>query len=69
MRDFILRIFKFLYLEFQRQGYKFITFSDYCLNNRPEKLVIIRHDVDRKAGYALKIAKLENSLGTQSFRW
>lgn len=66
MRDFTLQIFKFLYLEFRKQRYKFITFSDYCLNNRPEKLVIIRHDVDKKEISALKIAKLENSFGVKS---
>ena len=62
MRDFTLQIFELLCTRMQKKDYKFITFSDYCSINIPEKFVILRHDVDRKASNALEIAKLENKL-------
>ena len=49
--------------EIQSNGYVFITFQDYCRNKRPDKFVIMRHDVDRDAFSALSIAKFEHSLG------
>jgi hypothetical protein len=66
LRDFTLKIFKLLCTEFKKQGYDFITFCDYCSNNRPEKFVILRHDVDKLPENALKIALLENELGIKA---
>jgi hypothetical protein len=62
MRDFILQTFKFLCTEFQKRGYRFITFADYCGDNIPEKFVIVRHDVDRNPENALKMAIFESRL-------
>jgi len=66
MKDFTFKTFQFLFSAFQKQGYKFITFKDYCLSNIPTKFIIMRHDVDRKADFALTMAKLENLLGIKS---
>ncbi len=44
-----------------------LTFRDYVTRqDLPEKYVILRHDVDRKPGNALRMAKLEHELGIQS---
>jgi len=66
MRDFTFQAFKSLCAAFQRQAYRFITFADYCLNNRPERFVIMRHDVDKMPEQALRIAYHENELGIKA---
>jgi hypothetical protein len=66
MRDFTFKILQSLFSVFQKQGYKFITFKDYCLHKIPTKFIIMRHDVDRKAEFALSMAKLESLLGIES---
>lgn len=63
MRDFTLVIYRQLLTAFKEAGYSFITFSDYCSNIRPEKFIILRHDVDLKAENSLATAQLESSLG------
>ena len=63
MRDFTLQIFKSLCLEFQRRGYVFITFAEYCSKKTDRKFVILRHDVDRNPNSASEIALLEQSIG------
>lgn len=62
MKDFTLQIFERLCKEFLNRGYAFITFSDYCLKDRPPKFVIMRHDVDKTPENALKIACHEKNL-------
>jgi len=66
MRDFTLQYFKFLCIEFQKNGYEFLTFNGYCLVNLSKKFLIMRHDVDKKDICALKMAALRNSLGIKS---
>jgi hypothetical protein len=63
MRDFTFLIYESLCVEFMNQGYKPITFAGYCEMKRPEKYLILRHDVDRDPGSALRMAILENRLG------
>ncbi len=43
----------------------FQTFEEY-IQNPKEKVVILRHDVDRKPGNALKTARLEDELGIKA---
>lgn len=45
------------------QGYVFYTFEQYCEADKqslPERMVILRHDIDLRAPYALEIAKIEH---------
>ena len=64
MRDFTLIIYKNLLAELIKTKYKFITFVEF-MEKRPEekKLIILRHDVDKKPLRALRIAKIENEMG------
>jgi len=66
MKDFLLSTFISLCNLFKEREYKFIPFLDYCQGNAPKKFIIMRHDVDRGAGFALIMAKLENSLSIKS---
>lgn len=48
------------------ENYAFITYSDYCSGIRPDRFVIIRHDVDLKPLNSLRVAELENEVGTKA---
>lgn len=63
--DFTLSGYKKLISTLQSQGFLFQNFEEY-IQNPKEKVVILRHDVDRKPGNALRMAKLEANLGVKS---
>jgi hypothetical protein len=64
--DFTLKIYKQLLSALQDTGYEFITFEAYCEGKRPEKFVIMRHDVDLRAGHSLATAQAEAALGLKA---
>ena len=68
MRDFTLQAYKDLLIALQHSAYQFLTFEQYCIakqtnSSLPEKVVILRHDVDLKAANSLATAQLEAELG------
>src|SRR4030042_1367758 len=67
MRDFTLAAYG-EYLRAVKSSYEnILTFSEYfSAEPKPESFCIIRHDVDRKPGNALRMAKLENDMGIKS---
>jgi len=66
-RDFTIQAYDLLLRELQKQSYKTSTYSDFIENYQPgNKTVILRHDVDRKSGNALKMAKLESDTGVKA---
>jgi hypothetical protein len=67
VRDFTLEMYRRLSLAILDKGYLPVTIADYCYSNRlPDRLALIRHDVDRKPGNALRMAELEKSLGLRA---
>lgn len=62
MRDFSLDIYRELLETLQAKGYAVITYADYCHGNRPEKFVILRHDVDAKPLNSVRTAQMEQSM-------
>lgn len=55
----------------QKQGYEFLTMSDYAsrhhqLKNSPAKIILLRHDIDHNLALALNFAALEHSLGIKA---
>ena len=62
MLDFTLQKYKEL-CEAIMEEYTPITVESYLTKNPSSKLVILRHDVDRKTENVLKMAELENSFG------
>ena len=50
MKDFSLDIYRELLETLLAKGYELITYADYCHGIRPEKFVILRHDVDADNG-------------------
>lgn len=70
VKDFTLEKYKELCEAVLGSGYRPVTirkyFEDRLEKKKGKKLVLLRHDVDRVAENALKMAKLENILGISS---
>lgn len=65
--DFTLAKYKDLCESILESNYTTLTFSRYLSSkNLPDKVVILRHDVDRKPEHALKMAQLEEVCGITS---
>lgn len=66
MKDFTLAAYQ-LYLEaLKKNDYKFLLFRDFMGKSVTGKICLIRHDIDRKPGNALKMAQLEKSMGIKA---
>ncbi|MEI8273207.1 MAG: hypothetical protein WCG08_11350 [Paludibacter sp.] len=63
MNDFTLKIYQKLLQALLNAGYTFYTFESWCEKKAVGKFVILRHDVDLKAGHSLATAQLEAKLG------
>jgi hypothetical protein len=69
--DFSIRVFSKLLDALDAANYSFQPFADFILNPQ-EKVVILRHDIDRKPGNALVFAEIQNKKrikGTYYFRF
>jgi hypothetical protein len=66
--DFTLSRYKDLCLALLDSGYTPLTVYSFLEGQKKKnnKLVVLRHDIDRKFGNALRMAKLEHELGIQS---
>lgn len=61
--DFTLKTYKHLLETLQKSGYRSITFTEYMEGIRPERFVILRHDVDKLPFNSLRIARIEKEAG------
>ena len=66
MKDFSLDIYRELLESLQKAGYELISYAEYCKGRRPEKFVILRHDVDKKPENSLRTAQIEHSIGARA---
>lgn len=64
-RDFTIHKFQSL-CEAIVANYPTITMAEYVEGRRPERFVIMRHDVDRMPGHALETARIEEGLGIRA---
>jgi len=66
-RDFTYDMYDALLEAFLEEGYTFVTVREYLLKkDLPDKLVVFRHDVDRKPENALDFARIEADKGVSS---
>lgn len=63
--DFTLNKYKELLEVLIKQGYKFQTFEEF-VQNPEEKVVVLRHDVDRRAINATWLSEIEHSLNLKA---
>lgn len=66
--DFTLNTYKQLLITLKEQGYRFITFEQYCGIKEEERIteekyIIMRHDVDKRPQNSLAVAQIEHDLG------
>lgn len=61
-RDFTVSMYRKLLLALKESGYAFSTFEEYSLSPG-QKIAIMRHDVDRRARNALRLAEVESEMG------
>ena len=66
MKDFTLYIYRELLESLQKAGYELISYAEYCKGRRPERFVILRHDVDAKSSNSLRTAQIEHSIGAKA---
>lgn len=68
IRDFTMEKYEEICKALLRTGYRFFSISDYLDKSEsdPEKIVLLRHDVDRKEKNAHMMAEIECSLGIRS---
>lgn len=64
--DFTLKKYKSLLQTLLHQDYRFQTFEDYLSNRVEGKVVVLRHDVDKKPYNSLAVAEIENALGIKA---
>jgi hypothetical protein len=67
--DFTLKKYTSLIEAFKETGYHFVTFQDYCEHageSNNDRFIILRHDVDKKATNALRIAQIDAASGIRS---
>jgi hypothetical protein len=61
--DFTIKTYKSLLESLQSAGFFFITFEEYFSKQKPDKWVILRHDVDLLPENSLRFAKIQHELG------
>jgi len=66
LKDFTLSIYEQLLLMLQNLQYSFLTFEEHCKGKATGQYVILRHDIDKLAFNALKMAEIEHSLGIRA---
>ena len=64
--DFTLEVYTKLLLALRNSRYSVVTFKDYLAQPYPQSCVILRHDVDARPAYALRMARLEQNLEFQA---
>lgn len=62
MRDFTITAYKSLLTSLKDAGYPFVTFSEY-LRNKPERAIMLRHDVDDRKLHSLEFARIQHEMG------
>ena len=64
--DFTLKKYRDLVSALKDVGYDFVSYADYAEGRRAERLVVMRHDVDRSMNRALRMAQVERKLGVKA---
>jgi len=64
--DFTQSIYKELCQKIISSDYKTLTVNDYLKNEKSDKSIILRHDVDRKPNRAKEMAQIEHEYGIRS---
>ena len=64
--DFTINKYRELVSALKDAGYEFVTYAEYAEEHRADKLVVMRHDVDRSAKRARVLDEIENEMGVRA---
>ncbi len=64
--DFTVTKYHSLLQALQEAGYRFCTFRRFMEEGQPDRSVVLRHDVDRLPGNALRLARLETGMEVEA---
>jgi hypothetical protein len=64
--DFTEKRYRELLDAFKAGGYSFYAFEDFIRESPEGPVIILRHDVDRSPGNALRLARIENDRGNRA---
>ena len=64
--DFTIDKYRELLLALQGSGYELMRYDEFCGGKRAEKMIVIRHDVDRSVERARRLARVENEMGVKA---
>ena len=60
--DFTIKKYRELVSALKDAGYEFVTYAEYAEGHRADKLVVMRHDVDRQVERARRLAEVESEM-------
>lgn len=60
--DFTINKYKELVSALKDAGYEFVTYAEYAEGRRADKLIVMRHDVDKLVERARQLAEVENDM-------
>ena len=60
--DFTINKYRELVSALKDAGYEFVTYAEYAEGHRADKLVVMRHDVDRQVERARRLAEVESEM-------
>ena len=64
--DFTIKKYKELVSALKDAGYEFVTYAEYAEGCRADKLIVMRHDVDKLVERARQLAEVENDMGVRA---
>ncbi len=64
-KDFTFQKYGEMLKALKSMGYEFQTFEDF-IKNPAKKVVVLRHDVDRRAAHSLPMSKKEQEVGAKA---
>ena len=64
--DFTIEKYRELLLALKEAGYELMRYDEYCEGKRAERMVVMRHDVDRSVERARRLAEVEKEMGVRT---
>ena len=64
--DFTIEKYRELVLALKGAGYELMRYDEYCEGKRAERMVVMRHDVDRSVERARRLAEVEKEMGVRT---
>ena len=66
MMDFTHEAYRALLFSLKRRGYTFYTFEQFLSVPQNGRIIVLRHDIDKRPQNALKLARIEHRLGIKA---